>query len=249
MDLTGKFVMVTGASSGIGRETAIQCSKLGAKVVIVARREKELGETIDLMDGKGHSYYTFDLSNVGGIEDLVSKIVKENGPFDGFVHSAGISVKRPVMMLKYKDLHEAMLINFYSFFELVRVISKKNNFNPGFSIVGISSIASITCKPGQAGYSASKAAMNAAMKCMALELSSKNIRINTILPGMISTDMWQRYKTLHNRDERHYKTGGALGVGQPEDVAYMAAYLLSGAAKFITRDEIQITGGYHGQVD
>ena len=249
MDLTGKFVMVTGASSGIGRETAIQCSKLGAKVVVVARREKELRETIDLMNGKGHNYYTFDLSNVGGIEDLVSKIVKENGPFDGFVHSAGISSNRPIQMFKYDKVHDVMIVNFYSFLELVRVISKKNNFNPGLSIVGISSIASIACKPSQTVYSASKAAMNAAIKCLALELSSKKIRINALIPSMISTNMWKHYKAAYNRDENFYKTGGSLGVGEPVDVALMAAYLLSDAAKFITRDEIQITGGYHGQVD
>ncbi|NCA80748.1 MAG: SDR family oxidoreductase [Sphingobacteriia bacterium] len=249
MDLTGKIVLITGASSGIGRETAIQCSKLGARLVVVARREKELREAIDLMDGKDHSYYTFDLANIEGIEDLVSKIVKENGPIDGFVHSAGIGSTRPIHIFTHDKVHDVMVVNFYSFLELVRIISKKNNFNPGLSIVGISSMASITCKTGQTAYSASKAAMNAAIKCLALELSSKKIRINALLPSMIATSMWERCKSDYNRDESYYKTGGGLGVGQPLDVAQMAAYLLSDAAIFITRDEIQITGGYHGQVD
>ncbi len=249
MDLTGKLVLVTGASSGIGRETAIQCSKLGARVVVVARREKELRETIDLMDGNGHAHYTFDLANIDGIEEIVSNLVKENGPVDGFVHSAGIASTRPIQMFTHDKVHDLMVVNFYSFLELIRIISKKKNFNPGLSIVGISSIASITCKSGQTVYSASKAAMNAAIKCLALELSSKKIRINALIPSMIATSMWERYKAAYNRDETFYKTGGSLGVGQPSDVALMAAYLLSDAAKFITRDEIQITGGYHGQVD
>lgn len=249
MDLTGKLILVTGASSGIGRETAVQCSKLGAKVVLIARREKDLKETLNLMDGSEHKYYPFDLSDVEGIENIISILVNENGPFDGLVHCAGIISTRPIQMLRYKNVHEVMLVNFYSFLELVRGISKKKkNFKPGLSIVGISSIASITCKPAQTSYSASKAAMNAAIKCLALELSSKKIRINALVPSMIATKVWEDYKAKYNRDENYYKSGGSLGIGEPIDVALMAAYLLSDSAKFITRDEIQITGGYHGQV-
>lgn len=249
MDLTGKLVLVTGGSSGIGREICIFCSRLGARIAMIARREDKLSETLGLMEGFGHTYYSFDLSDIEGTDALVSRLVDENGRLDGFVHCAGVSPSRPVKMLDHANLHNVMKINFYSFIELVRAVSKMKNFNPGLSIIGISSIASVTCKPGQTAYSASKAAMNAAMKCMALELSSKKIRINSILPGMIATEMWELYKATYNRDEGYYRTGGALGVGGPDDVANMAAFLLSDAAKFITRDEIHVAGGYHGQID
>lgn len=249
MDLTGKVVLVTGGSSGIGREICILCSRLGARIAMVARREEQLLETLRLMEGSGHTYYSFDLSDIDETEALVSGLAEENGRFDGFVHCAGVSLSRPVKMLDHANLHNVMKINFYSFIELVRAISKKKNFNPGLSIIGISSMASVICKPGQTAYSASKAAMNAAIKCMALELSSKEIRINSILPGMIATEMWELHKATYNRDESYYRTGGALGVGVPADVANMAAFLLSDASKFITRDEIHVAGGYHGQVD
>lgn len=247
MDLTGKLVLVTGASSGIGRETAMHLSSLGASVVVVARREEQLIETIKLMEGAGHKYYPFDLTKITKIEDFVRQLVSENHAFNGFVHCAGVGTVRPFAMSKYEQVHQTMLINFYSFFELVRILTKKNNFVPGMSIVGLSSIASVICLPSQSAYAASKAAMDAAMKCMALELSSKQIRINTIQPSMIATEMYTKYKDNYDRSDDSFKTGGSFGVGEPLDIANFIAYLMSDAAKFITRSEIQITGGYYGK--
>lgn len=147
MDLSNKQILVTGASSGIGRATAIHISKLGAKVVMVARRLDELENTLKMLDGKGHKYYHFDLTTISDIEGFIKNIVKEVGPFDGFVHCAGIGTPRPLAMTKYENVHQIMLINFYAFFELVRVLSKRGSFNPGMSMVGISSIASVLCLP------------------------------------------------------------------------------------------------------
>ena len=248
MDLSGKKILVTGASSGIGKETALHAARLGASVIMIARGEDLLQETLNQMEAGDHRYYPADLSQIDQIEELTARIRVDNGPFDGFVHCAGITENRPIKMFKYENVHRLMLINFYSYIELIRCITKRGAYNEGMSIVGISSIAAVTCKAAQTIYAASKAAMNTATKCLAMELSSKNIRLNTIVPAMIETDMSKKYMERYNRTNDFFKADGGMGVGEPIDVANMAVYLLSGAAKFITRSEIEITGGYHGQV-
>jgi short-subunit dehydrogenase len=120
MDLTGQKVLVTGASSGIGKATSIQLSKLGAKVVMIARREDKLKETFSLLEEEGHLYYSFDLSNVNEIENFMKQIVYEFGSFSGFVHCAGIGNRRPMSMLKYENMLDVMKINYYAFVEIVR---------------------------------------------------------------------------------------------------------------------------------
>lgn len=243
MDLTGKFILVTGASSGIGRETAIYISRLGARVALVARREDELAKTLGTLEGNGHRYYPFDLTHIDDIEALVKLMRTENGLFDGMVYSAGVGTTRPLQMFKYENVHQVMLINFYPFVELARVLSKRGNFNQGMSVVGISSMASVGGASALTAYAASKAAMDAAMRCMALELAPKGIRVNTILPAWIATDMYREYQDNSGRDDNSFKTNENMGVGKPQDIAAMAAYLLSDTAKFVTRSGFQITGG------
>ena len=127
--LKDKTILITGASSGIGRQCAIDCSKMGAKVVMIARNEERLNETLRMMDGDGHSMYIFDLNNVEGIKELVSNIVDDNGKLDGFVHAAGIEMTKPVKLLTHEDYQQVYRVNTVSGFEFVRQFGSIKTFN------------------------------------------------------------------------------------------------------------------------
>ena len=244
IDLTGKQILITGASSGMGASTAVLCSQLGAKVILVARRTERLKEVTEKLEGSGHKYYSFDLGEVDEIEGFIKNVIAENGPIDGFVHSAGISSTRPLKMMKPKHLREVMEINFNSFVEITRCITKKNCYNPGLSIVGISSISSTLGNQTKTAYCASKAAMDAVVRCFAKELAP-NVRANTVCPGMINTDIYEKFKDnagdSYDAEVRMYRQ--YLGLGEPEDVANMIVFLLSDASRLITGSNIGVDGG------
>ena len=245
MDLTGKQILVTGASAGIGKETSIQLSKLGAKVIMIARQEERLKETFNLLEGNGHHYYIFDLERISEIEDLINYIVKSCGSFDGFVHCAGIAPMRPLSMTKYENILNAMNINFFSFIEITRCITKKSSFKLGGSIVGISSIASVKGQKSKLSYNASKAAMDAAIRCIACELQNKKIRINSVMPGWVATDMYTSFIDRHgdSNESGEMLKRQILGVSAPYEIANTVAFLLSDATKTITGTSLVIDGG------
>lgn len=245
MDLTGKRVLITGASSGIGQETAVLISKLGAETVLIARREEQLKETHSKLAGSGHKYYCYDLSNVDDIEKLIDAVIMGGGSIDGFVHCAGVGNTRPLKMLKPQHIKEVMEVNFYSFVEIVRCITKKNNYNHGLSIVGVSSVASLQGNQSKTAYCSSKAAMDAAIRCMAKELAPKQVRVNSVMPGLIKTAIFESFleKGSDSEDAKNVMARQYLGVGEPQDVANMVAYLLSDASKFITGTSVAVDGG------
>jgi len=249
LDLKNKHILVTGATSGIGRATAVLLSEHGAVVTIVGRREEKLNETLEMMSGENHKAICLDLSDVSAIESLVKEAVSANGPLDGLVQSAGVSKTLPLNLMKYDKLHEVMLLNFYSFHELVRCISRKGRYNEGLSIVGVSSTASQCGVSSQSSYCASKAAMDGAMRSMAKELAPKKIRVNTVLPGPTNTEMYRDYLALRAEVkesdaskpsvDRNY-----LGVNEAVDVANAIAFLLSSASRMITGVELPVDAGY-----
>lgn len=250
IQMAGKHVLVTGGTSGIGRETAIILSELGARVCIIGRREEALKETLSMMSGEGHSMYPADLSKIEELEELIKGIVAEHGAFDGFVQSAGIAENLPLANFKYERLHKMMLTNFYSFFELVRVLCRKGRHNEGFSIVGVSSSSANCGTPAQAAYASSKAAMNGAMRSLARELGVKGIRVNSVLPGPTATPMYMGYQEMKLKmdDMNGGKTAvvsrNYLGMNDPIDVANAIVYLLSPVARRITGIELPVDGGY-----
>lgn len=243
-DLKDKTVLITGASDGIGRATSIIISKLGAKIVMVARNKEKLQTTIDMLEGKNHRWYSYDLKKIEGIELFVKKLVTENGLFNGFVHCAGISNMRPLKMTNYGFLHDMMLINFYSFVELTRCLSKKGNYHQGMSIVGISSISSIRGYKSKTAYCASKAALDGAIRAMAKELGVKKIKINSIVAGSIKTKMFERFKERIGKDESNSQFDEyCLGLGEPSDVANAIAFLLSDNSRIITGTGLVVDSG------
>ncbi len=240
IDLSGKTVLVTGASDGIGKETSTLLSQLGARVVMIARSEEKLQAVYDSLEGDGHSFYSFDLTNIDAIEGLTASLVEQNGPFDGFVHCAGIAPMRPLKMVTYSFLHETMLVNFYSFVEILRCITKRGNYRQGMGVVAMSSIASKQGQRSQMTYCASKAALDGAIRALAKELSDKKIRINSIVAGMVRTNMYEHFKEKTGKNvEDEY----LLGIIEPSEISTAIAYLLSDKSKTITGTGMIIDSG------
>ncbi|MBQ6066473.1 MAG: SDR family oxidoreductase [Clostridia bacterium] len=248
LNLSGKHILVTGASSGIGRETALQLSKIGAKVSMLDRNAERLSDTLSQAVGQGHHAYEVDLADIESLEEKVKRIIQEAGPFDGFVQCAGITEDLPFGNYKYARLHNIMTVNFYSFFELVRVMTKKGRYHEGMSIVALSSSTANCGTIAQSAYGASKAAMNGAMRCMARELAPKGIRVNTILPGPTNTEMYRAHLELKGNLEQEpgaKKVGrNYLGMNEPVDVANAVIFLLSPASRMITGIELPVDGGF-----
>lgn len=246
MDLSGKNIMVTGASSGIGKGIAIFLSKLGANVIMVARNEEKLREVYAELEPGNHSYCLLDLNNLKSIEGMIENVCNTGIKLNGLVHSAGISITTPLQYLKLDDLNNIMSVNFYSFVELVKHFSKRKFNDSGGSIVAISSISSKVGARGLTAYCASKGALESAVRAMALDLAPKNIRINAIAPSMVATQIYDGLKEIiNNKDfETELKKRQFMGLGNPEDIAYAAAFLLSDASRFITGTSVVVDGGY-----
>ncbi|MEN6314690.1 MAG: SDR family oxidoreductase [Clostridiaceae bacterium] len=246
MDLSGKNILVTGASSGIGKGIAVLLSKLGANIIMTARNEERLKETYNELEPGNHSYYVFDLNNPDTTESMFDNICRDGLKLNGLVHSAGVSVTMPVQLLKSDDLRNIMSVNFFSFVELVKHFSKRKYNDSGGSIVAISSISSRVGARGLTAYCASKGALESAVRSMALDLAPKKIRINAVSPGMIETRIYEELRKLVNNNdfEEELKKRQIMGLGKPEDVAYAAAYLLSDASGFVTGTSMIVDGGY-----
>lgn len=247
MDLSGKKIIVTGASSGIGRETAIQVSKLGATVILIARNEKRLQETAQALSGTGHQYYCFDFQELEKIETLMKTIFQDFGKIDGLAHCAGFGDMYPIGMTTIARIQDQMNVNALAFTEMVRTLSKKKYRGEKLSIVGVSSVAGIKGENGLLAYSMSKAALNSAVMVMARELAKSNIRANAVVPAWIRTDYAERtIKEGSGSDkfERDIANRQHLGLGQPIDVANAIAFLLSDASRLITGVRLLVDGGY-----
>jgi NAD(P)-dependent dehydrogenase (short-subunit alcohol dehydrogenase family) len=243
--LEDKLIVITGASSGIGRETAILCSELGARVSIIARNQERLQSTFNNLKGEGHSFISLDVSRHSEISDCVDKIVSSSGKIDGFVHSAGICKTLPLRMNKPEDLLEMLSVNLVSSFEFIRMFSKKKFSNDSASFVLISSIRGVVGEIGLSSYCASKGAMISGTKALSLELAARKQRINCISPAMIKTEMMDReFSNLSQEAVSVIEGKHPLGFGTPEDVANAVAFLLSDSSKWITGSNLVLDGGY-----
>lgn len=240
MTMENKTVLITGASSGIGRATAIACAKAGAKLILSGRNKSALEETASMLAGKTTELITTDLSKEEEIIELVNKL----GPLDGFMHSAGIINPVPVKFLRTKHIQEIFDINFSSTVLLCSHLLSQKKINTSASIVFISSVSAQHPYTGGALYTASKAALEAFARTLALETSSKKIRVNVLAPALVRTKILEQSEEALSKEEiKKIEDQYPLGIGEPEDVANAALFLLSDASKWITGTTIKMDGG------
>ena len=239
LSLQGKTLLITGASSGIGKGVAIACAKQGATCVIIGRNGLRLNDTFTTLEGEGHQMLLADLTKFDAIPEVVSQLPK----LDGVVHCAGIGQRKMVKFLDEADVDEVMNINFKAPVMLQTEILKQKKINKGASLVFIASIAAESPSMGNASYSASKGAIISYSLCLKEELAPRMIRVNCISPAMVWTDLVLSdgiSKEQLEQDEQKYPL---KRYGQPEDIANLAVFLLSDASSWMTGSNVKITGG------
>jgi len=239
--LIGKTILVTGASSGIGRAIAVTCSQMGAKLIITGRNETHLNETFAMLESDGHLKCSSDLTNLVELEKLIEMLPK----LDGLVSNAGIAKPLVLQLTEQEDVEEIMQINAMVPINLTRLVLQNKKLNKAASLIYISSINGNNCAYiGSSIYAASKSTLTGFMKAVALELAPRGIRANCINPGMIETNLLKSGSTGEDELEKDRLKYPLKRYGKPEEVAYAAVYLLSDATQWITGSSLLIDGGY-----
>ena len=237
--LQNKTILVTGASSGIGRGVAIICSKMGASIILNGRNQSRLEETLSLMDGENHRIAAADLTNSEAVDKMISAIPS----LDGVVHCAGIGQRVLCKMATEQDVESVLNANFKAPVLLQSKLMKHKLINKEGSIVFIASIASWSPSIGNAYYSASKGALVSYANCLALELAPRRVRVNCISPAMVWTDLIKQEnidEALLKEDEKRYPL---KRYGTPEDIANLVVYMLSDASSWMTGSNVKLSGG------
>lgn len=238
--LENRIILITGASSGIGKATAIESSRMGAKIIITGRNLERLKETYDQLEGEGHSMFQADLM----IKDEFNSLIASISKLDGLVHSAGIARHMLFNFLKEDQLDEMMEINFNVPTLLTQALLKEKKINTGGSIVFINSISGILSSYiGGSIYSASKGALNGLLKGLALEYASKKIRVNGVMPAMVETPLIDESDVTEEQLKLDKLKYPLKRYGKSEEVAYAVIYLLSQASSWTTGTNILLDGG------
>lgn len=239
--LEGKTILVTGASSGIGRSAAIECSKLGAKIIITARNEERLNETLAAMEGEGHEMFICDLSKTDKVTEMVASLPE----LQGLINNAGFTKAKPIQFIDEESFHDLLEVNTIAPMMLMKYLLRKKKLKSGASIVFTSSIAGLgQTVVGNAMYTSCKGAISAFIACAALEMAQKGIRVNAVCPGMVDTNILAEGIITEEqivKDKLNYPLGR---YGTPEDVALAMIYLLSDASSWVTGTNMIIDGGY-----
>ena len=244
--LENKNIVITGASSGIGRQCAIECNDSGANIVLIGRNMARLTTVFEMLQGSKNLIYSFDVTSFEKIGDVIQETVNRIGKIDGFIHSAGIELTKPFSLTKPEDYDRLFKVNVISGFEFAKITSNKKYINEsGGSFVFISSVMGSYGISGKLGYCSSKGALISGVKAMALELASKNIRANCISPAVVATDLTKSFiEKLPEESKQEMIKMHPLGIGNPEDVANACVYLLSNEAKWVTGSNLVVDGGY-----
>ena len=245
LSMHGRTVLVTGASSGIGRDAAILLSELEAQVVLAGRDRARLEETQGRMQGSGHRVEAFDLAVADAIPEWIRQIAQQTGPLHGLVHCAGLNQVIPLRMMTQAKVESLMRLNVTSAMMLVKGFRQKGCAAKGGSVVLLSSVAGMAGQPAISGYSATKAAVIGFTRSAALEVAPEGLRVNCIAPGYVATEMGEHLREqLPPGQDEVIARMHPLGIGTARDVAHAIAFLRADTARWITGTTLVVDGGY-----
>jgi NAD(P)-dependent dehydrogenase (short-subunit alcohol dehydrogenase family) len=249
LDFGGRTVVVTGASQGIGRACAEELSAHGARVVLIGRDAAKLESARAALAGEGHQIVPLDLTYFDQIAPCIARVFADSGRLYGLCHAAGRVATEPLGATTIDVIEQMMAVNVLAGLELARTISRRDVMEPaGGSFVFVSSIYGNVGVAGETGYSATKGAISAAARAMAMELARRRIRVNTISPGFVKTPMtMSALDTLSPDQAAAIERKHPLGIGAPVDVARAAVFLLAPATTWITGTDLVVDGGYSAQ--
>jgi len=249
-DLSGKSILITGASSGIGRACAIACSAGGARLTLLGRDQERLLETLSsCQKPDDHTTKSVELSESDKIEQVVKEAAERSGGFDGVIHAAGISQTKSLTSMKQSEIELFLNVNVLASFLLIKSATSRQNFrSSGGSVVVISSVMANVGAKGKSLYSLTKGALTSTTRSLAVELAPRAIRVNTVSPGVVETPMSdQASYSLDPKWRQAVEKLHPLGIGKAEDVANTCVFLVSDLARWITGADIVVDGGYSAQ--
>lgn len=245
--LKDKVIIITGASSGIGAQCAIDCSKMGAKVVLVARNVERLQQTFNKMDGECHFVLPLDLVSSNCLKNVIKDVVSKVGKINGVVNCAGISSVTPLKLITDEKFEQFFRTNVYSAINLSKEVTRIGNYDreKGCSIIFLASIMGLVGDKCKTLYSATKGALLAASRSMACEMAKNNIRVNVVSPGTIETPINASLPHMLDPELRkELEEKHLLGFGECSDISNACIYLLSDASKWVTGQNLIVDGGY-----
>jgi NAD(P)-dependent dehydrogenase (short-subunit alcohol dehydrogenase family) len=243
--LAGKRFLVTGATSGIGREASVALSRCGARVVFSGRNAARLAQTESMLEGTDHHAAEASLDDVDAVAEWAKGLAQQHGPFDGIFHAAGVAALRPARMLKQSHVNDVFGSSIMASLGLAKAASQKGFVNDGASVLFMSSVAGSRGQAGMTTYSAAKAAVDGLVRSLACELAPRQIRVNALASGAVNSEMHQSITSqLGEVGVSAYEAHHLLGFGQPQDIAQTTVFLMSSAARWITGTTLVIDGGY-----
>jgi NAD(P)-dependent dehydrogenase (short-subunit alcohol dehydrogenase family) len=248
MDMSGRNVLVTGASSGLGSAIARGLAKQGAKIVLAGRDRGRLAATADSLVGSGHVVQPFDLLDYDSVPQRLRDIASLQGSLHGLVHSAGIMGLRPLRMVSATDWDLSLRTNLIAAGALAKGFRQKGVNASGGSVVFLASVTGLTGHAAQGVYSATKGALIALARSLAIELAPENIRVNCVAPAVVEVGMSEKLKSGMTPEQwSHVASLHPLGIGRPEDIAHAVNFLLADTARWITGTTLVVDGGYTAQ--